>query len=82
MSRQSSDGAKAHPDVEGNSSIFTESTNVPRRHLGYLQVTFLMINQAIGNGIITTPAYVLFLTKSKPLSIGLWALGGLYSFLA
>ena len=82
MSQHSSDGAKAEPDVEDNSSVFTESTNVPLRHLGYLQVTFLMINQAIGNGIITTPAYVLFLTKSKPLSIGLWALGGVYSFLA
>lgn len=82
MSHHPSDGAKAQPDIERNSSVFTESTNVPQRHLEYLQVTFLMINQAIGNGIVTTPAYVLFLTKSKPLSIGLWALGGAYSFLA
>ena len=41
-----------------------------------------MINQAIGNGIFTSPAYVLSLTKSKLLSIGLWALGGVYSFLS
>lgn len=81
MSSHLSDGAKLQSNDDGNSSVFTESTNVPRRHLGYLQVTFLMINQAIGNGIFTSPAYVLSLTKSKPLSIGLWALGGVYSLM-
>jgi hypothetical protein len=33
----------------------------------------------IGTGIFTTPGAVLAYTKSKPVSIGLWVLGGLYT---
>ena len=44
------------------------------------RVTALIINRTIGTGIATT-ATVLFFTKSEPLSLWLWALGGVYSFL-
>lgn len=60
---------------------WTESTDVPRRHLGFIQVSALMINQMVGSGIFTTPATVLLLTGSKPVSLVLWAVGGVYSFL-
>lgn len=62
-------------------SNWTESTLVPQRNLGFIQVTAFMINQTVGVGIFSTPAYVLFLTGSKPLSLGLWAVGGVYTIL-
>lgn len=62
-------------------AAWTESTDVPRRRLGFIQVSALMINQMIGTGIFSTPATVLLLTGSKPISLALWAVGGIYSFL-
>lgn len=83
-----SGGEGGRSDVDKNASIaesfdtaWTESTDVPRRQLGVLKVTSLMINQMVGTGIFTTPAYVLLMTKSKPLTLGLFILGGVYNFL-
>jgi hypothetical protein len=70
-----------HVDSMSHSSAWTESTLVPRRSLGFLQCSSLMINQMIGSGIFTTPGYVLLLTKSKPIALALWAVGGIYSIL-
>lgn len=62
-------------------TTFTESTVVPRRSLGFVQCSSLMINQMIGTGIFTTPGFVLLLVKSKQISLVLWAVGGIYSLL-
>lgn len=62
-------------------SNWTESTKVPRRNLGFIQCSALMINQMVGSGIFTLPGLILLLTKSKPIAIGLWAVGGIYSLL-
>jgi hypothetical protein len=62
-------------------SAFTEATTVPRRNLGFIQCSALMINQMIGTGIFTLPGLVLLLAKSKPIAITLWAVGGIYSLL-
>jgi len=57
----------------------SESTNVPRRNLGFVQITSLMLNTTIGGGIFNTPGYVLALTRSKKIALILWAVGGVYS---
>jgi len=63
-------------------SIFTENTTVPRRNLGYIQVTSLMLNACLGGGFyFTTPGYVLALVRSKRVCLVLWAIGGIYSAL-
>jgi hypothetical protein len=69
-------------DASSVDTAWSESTTVPRRNLGYVQITSLMLNATIGNGIFTTPGYVLALTQSKRISMVLWALGGVYSGLA
>jgi hypothetical protein len=68
-------------DKESFDSNWTESTTVPRRSLGFVQCSALMINQMIGTGVFTLPGVVLLLTKSKPIAITLWAVGGIYSLL-
>lgn len=60
---------------------FSESTIVPRRNLGYVQITSLMLNGTIGSGVFVTPGYVLLSTRSKPIALILWALGGVYTAL-
>ena len=89
----SGDSSKSHTmDVGKNSdgtvnetasadTAFTEATKVPRRNLGYIQITSLMLNGTIGSGVFITPGYVLLLTRSKPISLALWALGGVYTAL-
>ncbi|KAF2108836.1 amino acid permease-domain-containing protein [Lophiotrema nucula] len=63
-------------------SVFTENTTVPRRNLGFIQVTSLMLNGCLGNGFyFTTPGYVLALVRSKRVCLVLWAIGGIYSAL-
>ncbi|KAI9678978.1 MAG: hypothetical protein M1822_007404 [Bathelium mastoideum] len=69
-------------DDDSMDSQFTEGVDVPRRHLGYVQTTSLMLNATIGSGIFTTPGYVLALTRSKEICLILWAVGGIYSALA
>ena len=68
--------------IESLNSNWTESTDVPRRQLGVLSVASLMINQMVGTGIFTKPAYVLLVTKSKPLTLGFFALGGVYNMIS
>jgi hypothetical protein len=63
-------------------SRWSESTTVPRRNLGFIQTTSLMLNSVIGGGIFNTPGYVLALTRSKRIALVLWAVGGIYSGLA
>lgn len=63
-------------------TAWSESTTVPRRNLGFVQTTSLMLNATIGGGIFNTPGYVLALTRSKRISLVLWAVGGVYSGLA
>lgn len=65
--------------ADDGSTTWTESTNVPRRNLGFLQITSLMLNATIGSGIFNTPGYVLALTRSKTISMVLWAVGGVYT---
>ena len=67
--------------AESFDTAWTESTDVPRRQLGVFRVASLMINQMVGTGIFTTPAYVLLMTKSKPLTLGLFVLGGVYNLI-
>ncbi|KAF2234857.1 hypothetical protein EV356DRAFT_532407 [Viridothelium virens] len=69
-------------DKESENTDFTEDTRVPRRNLGYIQTTSFMLNASLGYGIFTTPGYVLALTHSKEVCLGLWAVGGVYSALA
>lgn len=76
-----SSGGHDDNDAQSVSSAWTESTLVPRRSLGSVQCSSMMINQMIGTGIFTTPGYVLQLTKSKPLALGLWVVVGIYSLL-
>lgn len=68
-------------DTASLGPAWTESTDVPRRKMGLIQVMSLMINQMIGTGIFSTPGYILLLTGSKPLSLVLWAVGGIYTLL-
>jgi hypothetical protein len=68
-------------DTASFDSNWTESTTVPRRNLGFVQCSALMINQMVGSGIFTLPGVVLLLTKSKPIAVVLWAVGGIYSML-
>lgn len=78
----SSDEGKDASIAESFDTRWTESTDVPRRQLGVFPVASLMINQMVGTGIFTTPAYVLLVTKSKPLTLGLFVLGGVYNFIS
>lgn len=64
-----------------NASGFTERTSIPRRNLRTQDVAALILNKQIGTGIFTTPGLVLSLTRNKPLSIGLWVVGGVHAFL-
>jgi hypothetical protein len=63
------------------STAWTESTDVPKRHMGLTAVVSLMINQMIGTGVFETPGYVLFLTGSKQISLVLWGVGGIYQIM-
>ncbi|KAF2739366.1 hypothetical protein EJ04DRAFT_484118, partial [Polyplosphaeria fusca] len=83
QSRQTDSNEQHYSDGDGASfhSNWTESTTVPLRRLGFVQCSALMINQMIGTGIFTLPGVVLLLTKSKPIAIALWAVGGIYSLL-
>jgi hypothetical protein len=76
------DSCGAPNDASSVDTAWSESTTVPRRNLGFVQITSLMLNATIGNGIFTTPGYVLALTQSKRISMVLWAIGGVYSGLA
>ena len=66
---------------ESIDTIWSESTIVPRRNLGFVQITALMLNGTIGSGIFITPGYVLLLTQSKTIALVLWVLGGVYTAL-
>ena len=74
-------GKESEDDTGSINTNWTESTDVPRREMKFLQVFSMMVNQMIGSGIFNTPAYILLLTKSKQLSLVLWFLGGVYTFL-
>ena len=78
------DPYRAAEDVDTASldSGFTETTLVPRRRLGAFDVTSLIVNQMVGIGIFTTPGLVLSVTGSKPVSLVLWGVGGLYTFIS
>jgi hypothetical protein len=70
-----------NPEDTDNSS-FTENLDVdPRRRLSFLDVAALIIDQMVGSGIFVTPGLVLSLTKSKPIGLALWGLGGVHAFL-
>jgi hypothetical protein len=75
------DGGTDERDNASVNSAWTESTLVPRRSLGFMQCSSLMINHMIGTGIFTTPGNVLHSVKSKPISLVLWAVGGAYSMI-
>ncbi|KAF2474440.1 uncharacterized protein BDR25DRAFT_122014 [Lindgomyces ingoldianus] len=54
---------------------------VPRSNLTVIDVAALILNKMVGTGIFTTPGTVLAFTRSKGISVGLWAVGGLWSSL-
>lgn len=68
-------------EIASVDTTWSESTSVPRRNLGYIQITSLMLNGTIGSGVFITPGYVLLLIRSKPIALALWALGGFYTAL-
>lgn len=81
--RKTAGGDSRERDDEGSvDTAWSESTTVPRRNLGFIQTTSLMLNAVIGGGIFSTPGYVLALTRSKKISLVLWAVGGVYSGMA
>jgi hypothetical protein len=49
--------------------------------LGSFDVFSLIVNKMIGTGIYTAPTTVLLLTGSAPLSLGLWAVGFIYTIM-
>lgn len=75
------DSGHSHRDDESVDppSEWSETSNAPRRHLGFWQIFSLIINSIVGTGIFTQPGYVLFLTKSKSIALSLWAIGGVYT---
>ena len=68
-------------EIASVDTAWSESTIVPRRNLGFIQITSLMLNATSGSGIFITPGYVLALTRSKSIALVLWALGGIYTAL-
>ena len=74
-------GSGERSDGASVDTAFTETTNIPRRSLGTMDVASLIINQMVGTGIFVTPGLVLSMTKSKPISLVLWAMGGFWSYL-
>lgn len=70
-----------HQRAQRNPDAWTVFSKTDRRKLGTLDVAALILNKMVGTGIFTTPGTILSLTKSKQLSIGLWAVGGLYTLL-
>jgi hypothetical protein len=57
--------------------------NAPRAAtlLGSFDVFSLIVNKMIGTGIYTAPTTVLLLTGDKQLSLGLWAVGFVYTIM-
>lgn len=66
-------------DTRSLPSNFSEGKKIPKRNLGFVQITSLMVNSVIGSGIFTTPGYVLALTKCKSVAMALWFAGGAYT---
>jgi hypothetical protein len=61
----------------------TIERNAPREAtlLGSFDVFSLIVNKMIGTGIYTAPTTVLLLTGDKRLSLGLWAVGFVYTIM-
>ncbi|KAF2230726.1 hypothetical protein EV356DRAFT_579747 [Viridothelium virens] len=68
-------------DLNRRRRLSESDTVVPRRNLKVIDVAALILNKMIGSGIFTTPGAVLIATKSKPVSLVLWVVGGIYSVL-
>ena len=72
---------------EGAARVSTDSRpnerNPPREAtlLGSFDVFSLIVNKMIGTGIYTAPTTVLLLTGDKQLSLGLWAVGFVYTIM-
>jgi hypothetical protein len=78
----SSRGAKSPRKTDPDTWSETGArVNVPRRNLTELDVAALIFNKMIGTGIFTTPGAVLALTKSREISMALWTVGGVWTFL-
>lgn len=79
---QSAGDSKDDGDVyDDGASVRTQYTQLKRRDLSMVDVAALIINKMIGTGIFTTPGLVLNLTGNKNVSIALWLVGGVWSFL-
>lgn len=63
---------------EANPSFTEGGVENKKQNLSKWDVGSLVLNKMVGGGIFTTPGLVLRLTQSKGLSVGLWALGGVY----
>ena len=74
------DVRKSDLDHFGSMNIIERvpSTEEPLLPLNSRDVCAFIVNKMIGTGIFTTPATVLFLTKSKGEALGLWILGFAY----
>ena len=51
-----------------------------QRGLNTIDVACLIINKMIGGGIFVSSSHVVFLTGNKLVALGLWIVGGIYSF--
>lgn len=74
--------ARFGKDNKSEGTKFTESTDVPRRHLGFFQTVAFILNGSLGGGFfLATPNFVLALVPSKWICLILWIVGGIYSFM-
>ncbi|KAL6252611.1 hypothetical protein RBB50_000330 [Rhinocladiella similis] len=71
---------RSHSRQDSDQYSETE-TIVPRRNLTVLDVASLIFNKMVGTGIFTTPGAVLGYTRSKPVSLALWLVGGVFTLL-
>jgi hypothetical protein len=80
--RQSRSG-QSHRSTDLHSAISVETIRgqVRTRELSSFDVFALVVNKMVGTGIYTSPAIVLLLTGNKGLTMGLWAIGFIYSII-
>jgi hypothetical protein len=77
--RLEDDAARSSTDSRQNEAL------LPAVHeatlLGSFDVFSLIVNKMIGTGIYTAPTTVLLLTGDKQLSLGLWAVGFVFTIM-
>jgi heme/copper-type cytochrome/quinol oxidase subunit 1 len=79
------DAARRSTDTPQNEALLAEGQQGEHGHqatlLGSFDVFSLIVNKMIGTGIYTAPTTVLLLTGDKQLSLGLWAVGFVFTIM-